>query len=1098
MKMASRQWARRVMTTAGLTAASLVAAATTSVSETTLFGFSASDGNAPAGQLIEASDGNYYGTTCRGGAAQDSDSGVIWKITPAGQRTLLHSFNPTNLNTGVNGDGACPSGVMQGADGQLYGVTEAGGSNAGGVLFTIKLDGSQFLVLHHFGNSHSADQGVALDGSIPKATVIPGADGMLYGNTLDGGLYNAGTLYRIATDGSGYQILYSFGQTNNNSGSPIDGDGPLGTLVQANDGLFYGVTYAGGDRTDGEGNDTGSGGGTAFQFDAAQLSLHTLHSFKLFDTENGDGYEPRTNLAVGADGAFYGATAYGGYGNADTDNGTLFRIASNGDFTLLHDFTDPNSDGTPPAVFGITLGGDGNFYGTTRFTRQSGAGSVYQFTATGDFATLYTFQNADSVADGSTPNGAMVQTSDGGFIGALLGDGPNANADGGGAIFKLAANPALPAPVQLSLSPSTITVGSTPSQTATLSWQVLNATSQTYSNCFASGAWSGAQAASGSTVVASSASGTAGTYRYALTCGGVESGSATLTILPAGSQSPAPTVALAVSPGSITLGNTATLTWSSTDATACTASGAWSGSVGTSGSLSQRPAATGTSTYTLTCTGSGGTATRSVNLVVTPAPVAPTVTISVNPSVVTLGNAAALAWSSTDATACTASGAWAGGQATSGSLSVRPTAVGSYTYSLSCSVSIGVSPGSITLGGSANLQWSSTDAASCVASGAWSGSQPGAGNRALEIGAAGSYTYTLSCSNDSGSAQSSATLTVNAASVPPPAAPTLTLGLNPAGITLGGQSTLSWSSANATACTASGAWSGSQPTQGSASLAPEAVGDLHYQLSCSGAGGTVSQSATLSVTAPAGTVKVPVKAGGGAFGLPALLGLLGMAGLRKRRLAATLLGALGLSVFGSAQAQQPAAPSDDFADHLYAGIRGGVIHLDVDTSRFKRDLAAAGYDVGVHESAAAAAGTVYLGYAASPHVGVEFGYTRRDHTVLTIDGASQAGLQGLLDTAVDKLHVYSDIYSLSIRLQQEIAPRLMLVGRGGVFYWDARTEARAGGLSAVDTHTGGGITAGAGLSYRVWSGLEIGAGVDYFGRNTAELFAATVQWSFGH
>jgi uncharacterized repeat protein (TIGR03803 family) len=1117
-----RQWTSRALMAAGLTAASLVAAATSTMSETTLFGFANTDGNAPSGQLIEASDGNYYGTTCRGGAAQGSDNGVIWKITPAGQRTLLHSFNSTNVNTGVNVDGACPGGVIQGADGQLYGVAEAGGSNAGGVVFKIKIDGSQFQVLHAFGNSHASDQTVALDGSIPRAALIPGADGNFYGSTLDGGLYNSGSLYRIAADGSGYQVLYSFGQTNNNAGSPIDGSGPLGSLVQANDGLFYGVTYAGGNLVGSEGNDLGSGGGTAFQFDAAQGTLVTLHSFKIFDTENGDGYEPRTNLAVGPDGAFYGATAYGGFGNADTDNGTLFRLNSAGGFQLLHDFTDPNSDGTPPAVFGITLGSDGNFYGTTRFTQQSGAGSIYQFTMSGDFSTLYTFQNADSVADGSTPNGPMVQTSDGSFIGSLLGDGPNANSSGGGAIFKASISPALAAPVQLTLTPSTLTVGQSPSQTATLSWQVLNATSETYSNCFASGAWTGPQAASGSNVVASSASGTAGTYRYALTCGGVESGSATLTILPAGAPTPAPTVAIAISPTSIALGNSATLTWSSTNATSCSASGAWSGSVGTSGSLSQHPNATGSSTYTLTCTGNGGSATQSATLTVTPVPVAPTVTIAVNPNAVTLGNSAALSWSSTDATACTASGAWSGSQAVSGSLGVQPTAVGHYTYTLTCTgdggsaqaaatltvnpqpvvvplptVSIAVAPASITLGNTANLQWSSTDAASCVASGAWSGNQMVSGSQVLEIGAAGSYTYVLTCTNASGSAHNSATLTVTPAATlpppPPPAAPTLTFDLSPNSVTLGNSSTLSWSTSNATACTASDAWGGSQATQGSSVQAPQTAGVFDYTLTCNGAGGSISHSVTLTVNAVAGgNLKIPVKSGGGAFGLPALLGLLGMAGLRKRRWAASALASIGLAVIGTAQAEP------EFTDHVYVGVRGGVMNLDVDTVAFKKDLAAAGYgNVSVQQSDDAAAGTIYLGYMVDPKLGFEAGYTHRDHTVLTIDGASQAQLQGLLDTAVDKLHVYSDIYSASIKFQQEILPRFSVTGRGGAFYWYEKTRARAGGLSASDTHQGAGMTVGAGLSYRIWRGLELGAGLDYFGGNSAELYAATLQWSFG-
>jgi hypothetical protein len=140
------------------------------------------------------------------------------------------------------------------------------------------------------------------------------------------------------------------------------------------------------------------------------------------------------------------------------------------------------------------------------------------------------------------------------------------------------------------------------------------------------------------------------------------------------------TVMISVNPSTITIGQSATLTWSSTNATSCTASGAWSGSEAASGSQSVTPTATGTQTYTLSCTGPGGSASNSASLTVN----AVGVTISASQTTITVGQSATLTWSSTNATSCTASGAWSGHEGTSGSQSVTPMAAGTQTYSLNC------------------------------------------------------------------------------------------------------------------------------------------------------------------------------------------------------------------------------------------------------------------------------------------------------------------------------------------------------------------------------------------------------------------------------
>jgi hypothetical protein len=154
-------------------------------------------------------------------------------------------------------------------------------------------------------------------------------------------------------------------------------------------------------------------------------------------------------------------------------------------------------------------------------------------------------------------------------------------------------NPVPNAPLITSFvaNPTTITTGSSSS----LTWSSANATS-----CMASGGWTGAEATSGTQNVSPTS-----TTTYTLTCTGASGttapGSVTVTV----SAAPAPTVTLSAGPTTIASGDNSTLTWSSTNATSCTASGGWTGTQATSGKLSVSP--TSTTTYTLTCTGTGGT-----------------------------------------------------------------------------------------------------------------------------------------------------------------------------------------------------------------------------------------------------------------------------------------------------------------------------------------------------------------------------------------------------------------------------------------------------------------------------------------------------------
>jgi len=317
-----------------------------------------------------------------------------------------------------------------------------------------------------------------------------------------------------------------------------------------------------------------------------------------------------------------------------------------------------------------------------------------------------------------------------------------------------------------------------------------------------------------------------------------------------GNPPPVPTASLSASPSMIDEGQSATLSWSSTDANSCSAS--WTGSNATSDSQSVSP--TVTTTYSISCNGDGGSANDSVTVTVnaTPAPT-PTANLSASPSTIDEGQSATLSWSSTDANSCSAS--WTGSNATSGSQSVSPTVT--TTYSISCNgdggsandsvtvtvnatpaptptANLSVSPSTIDEGQSATLSWSSTDANSCSAS--WTGSNATSGSQSVSPTV--TTTYSISCNGDGGSANDSVTITVNA----PPTAnePTLNLSASPTRVRRGSAITLSWSSTDANSCSASGDWSGVKATSGSQSIA---INDaVSFTLTCVGDAGSVSNT----------------------------------------------------------------------------------------------------------------------------------------------------------------------------------------------------------------------------------------------------------------
>jgi uncharacterized repeat protein (TIGR03803 family) len=186
--------------------------------------------------LVQAANEDFYGTTASGGA---NGRGAVFKITPSGMLTTLYSFCSQK---GCR-DGSFPvSALVQATNGDLYGTTYYGGANCApdgcGTVFKISMSGT-LTRLHSF-----CSQSGCPDGGHPTAGLIQATDGNLYGTTSVGGandLRGGGTIFKITPSGT-LTTLYSFCSQ---SGCP-DGSGPAAGLVQATNGAFYGTTYSGG------------------------------------------------------------------------------------------------------------------------------------------------------------------------------------------------------------------------------------------------------------------------------------------------------------------------------------------------------------------------------------------------------------------------------------------------------------------------------------------------------------------------------------------------------------------------------------------------------------------------------------------------------------------------------------------------------------------------------------------------------------------------------------------------------------------------------------------------------------------------------------
>jgi uncharacterized repeat protein (TIGR03803 family) len=196
-----------------------------------------SDGSTPLAALVQATDRNLYGTTFYGGANQSQCTeacGTIFKLTPSGALTTLYSFCAQTNCT----DGSGPAGLVQASNGNFYGTTTYGGTSGNGTVFEITAEG-KFTTLQNF---HGAR------GTEPYASLKQATDGNLYGTTGHDGtshmLNLGGTIFKISLKGE-LTTLYDFCAETNCE----DGAVPDAGLIQSTNGNIYGTTFFGGDSS---------------------------------------------------------------------------------------------------------------------------------------------------------------------------------------------------------------------------------------------------------------------------------------------------------------------------------------------------------------------------------------------------------------------------------------------------------------------------------------------------------------------------------------------------------------------------------------------------------------------------------------------------------------------------------------------------------------------------------------------------------------------------------------------------------------------------------------------------------------------------------
>ena len=360
-----------------------------------------SDGGFPQGGLYRDSSGNLYGINNTAGNRNDCNNfgcGTVYKLDPSGHLTTLHTFTG-----GADGwPNATWGSLIPDPAGNLYGMASIGGLHDNGTDFRITPSGA-FTVVHTFPTSPN-------DGEGPQFTLLRDpTTGLMYGTTFNGGEYSYGAVYVLTRAGFGSdQVLHSF--------SYGDGAFPQGSVTEDSSGNIYGTAGQGG---------TG-GCGVAFRMRNNGTGYTVLHNF----TCAPDGYFPGS-VVIDAEGNMYGGSQAGG----DVKDcplegcGIIFKISSGGQETILHTFH--GKEGGVPNE--LMWGADGNLWGTTAGGGANDQGTIFKITTDGAYTDVYDFQGG---LNGGVPYAGLIQDSTGTFYGTIGGGLVRCVQSGCGMIFK--------------------------------------------------------------------------------------------------------------------------------------------------------------------------------------------------------------------------------------------------------------------------------------------------------------------------------------------------------------------------------------------------------------------------------------------------------------------------------------------------------------------------------------------------------------------------------------------------------------------------------------------------------------------------------------
>jgi len=331
--------------------------------DSVVLGFNGANGANPSASLMQASNGLLYGMTLFGG---DSGDGVLFSFnTITGQDSVLVTFDNAN---GMNPDGA----LMQASNGLLYGMTSYGGTNNFGTMFSFDPVSGKYKVLINFNDS---------TGTYPQGSLMQASNGLLYGLTAWGGRNDAGVLFSYNTVTGYDSVLYHFDGT--------VGGNPSGTLIQASDGLLYGMSYDGGSNYI----------GSIFSYNITTGKDSLLVSMS--GLQNGD--KPYGDLFQASDGFLYGMTSGGGSVGA----GTFFRFNK----TTLQDTILVNCGNSQYLTLNSPMqASNGLIYGMTLGGGTNDEGTLFSYNpATGKDTILVNF----NYSNGADPYGSLVQASNG-------------------------------------------------------------------------------------------------------------------------------------------------------------------------------------------------------------------------------------------------------------------------------------------------------------------------------------------------------------------------------------------------------------------------------------------------------------------------------------------------------------------------------------------------------------------------------------------------------------------------------------------------------------------------------------------------------------